>query len=406
MPLDGFRESRVLRWENIYLVILLGISVAVQRLLTSGCCNGPDFVTYLDIAQQISQPHFWTTPEAFNENFWAMLYPTFLYLILRLPGATVETIQWIQMIIAATLSVGGWLLVYRQGRMTRLVTATVIALSPTTIWVGNSLGYEVILAWFLTFSLAIAWTINRSTTTVSQPLLLVVAAVAGVLMGFAVLTQSKSIVVLPVIVYLLWKASKRLGIASILGFLLATIPWSVRNLLVLGNPSITTHNSAYNLWIGNSPFATLGGSTMPPEQMPADTETQLSEALNFIVSQPEIAINLVFRKAMRLWEPIFVYPDVIPVGIGRSLLHVLAAMLTILILGGFIAFMGGRLFVSPPAIPDLTPLAVFVVLFYLTHLPFIAEPRFMTAVYPITVAVAISTIVFMRKRQKTVRNIG
>jgi len=398
MPSRDLRNSRIFAWEYIYLVVLMAISLIAQRLLSSGCCNGPDFVTYLGIAQQqMNKPDFWMTPDAFNGNFWAMLYPTFLHFFLMLPGATIESIQWFQMILAATLAIGGWLLLFQQSRAIRLTTASVIALSPTTIWIGNSLGYEVLLAWFLTFALAIAWKFNRSQEFRQNVGTIVLSACSGLLMSLAVLTQSKSIVVLPVILYLLWKRSSRLVVWNIIGFLFLILPWAIRNLIVLGNPSIATNNGAYNLWIGNNPAATFGGSMMKPEQMPEGASAQLHAAIEYIVSQPEIALNLVFRKAMRLWEPLYLYPEMIPAGIGRTMLHILAATLTVLVLLGFVVFVGGRLFTSPPEIPDLAPLALFVILFYLTHLPFIAEPRFMTAVYPVTAAVAIPTLFFIWK---------
>jgi len=129
----------------------------------------------------------------------------------------------------------------------------------------------------------------------------------------------------------------------------------------------------------------------------------LNSAVSFIISQPEIAINFTFRKVMRMWEPLYLYPELIPAGIGRTAIHVVTAALAVLMLGGFVAFVGGRLFVRPPQIPDVAPLAAFVLLFYVSHLPFIAEPRFMAAVYPVTVAVSVATLSYLYSRYKGLR---
>jgi len=124
------------------LGLLVLSSLVLQRVLTSGCCEGPDLVAYFEIAQlQATQPGFWSDPEAFNGNFWAMAYPTFLYLVVGVGGGSLEVVQWIQMGLAALLSVGAWLLAFPFGRGLRLAVATVVAWSPTTLWIGASLGY-------------------------------------------------------------------------------------------------------------------------------------------------------------------------------------------------------------------------------------------------------------------------
>jgi len=391
-------------FEYIFLACLVTLSVILQRVLTSGCCVGPDLVAYLEIAQmQATQQSFWTSPEAFKENFWAMGYPTALHYILSLSGDSLVIVQWIQMVMAASLGIGAWFLAFRMGIKVRLLAASIVALSPNTFWTGNSFGYEILLAWLLTFSLSLSWWASRNEGNISIRVQLVASGIAGLLLGLGVLTQSRAIVVTPVIFYLLWRNSRARAWWGLAGFLIATIPWALRNLFVLGTPNIFTGNGAYNLWIGNNPETTNGGSMMRPLSMPAGSSEQLSQALTFIISQPEIAINFVFRKTMRMWEPLYLYPELIAPGIGRTLIHVATAALSVLILVGFLVFLGGRLFTRPPTVPDVAPLAVFVLLFYLSHLPFIAEPRFMASVYPVTAVVSVSTLFALVVRFRKLR---
>lgn len=392
------------RREYFFLACLMVLSIILQRILSSGCCVGPDLVAYLEIAQlQATQQDFWSSPEAFRENFWAMGYPTFLHYLLNLSGDSLAIVQWVQMFMAASLGLGAWVLSMHMGTKIRMWAATIVALSPTTIWMGNSFGYEVLLAWLLTFGLALALWVSRNGKEFSFRFKVIAAVCAGILLGLSVLTQSRAIVVAPVIFYLLWRNSRAQAWWGVGGFIAVTLPWALRNLFVLGTPNIFTGNGAYNLWIGNNPETTTGGSMMRPPSMPENSSEQLSGAIDFIISQPEIAVNFVFRKAMRMWEPIFLYPEVIPAGIGRTSIHFVTTVLALFVLLGFLAFLGGRLFTRPPQVPDVAPLAVFVLLFYVSHLPFIAEPRFLASVYPVTVVVSVSTLFALVSRVRMSR---
>jgi hypothetical protein len=65
---------------------------------------------------------------------------------------------------------------------------------------------------------------------------------------------------------------------------------------------------------------------------------------------------------------------------------------------GVVAFIATRIVAGAKAVPAITAPAIFVVLFFLVHLPFIAEPRYMTPVLPVSVAVAIATWVQVVQR--------
>ena len=400
---DRLRSLASRRYFEFGILGLLVLSsLVLQRVLTSGCCEGPDLVAYFEIAQlQATQPEFWSDPEAFNGNFWAMAYPTFLYLVLGVGGGSLEVVQWIQMVLAAGLSVGAWLLAFPLGRGLRLAAATVVAWSPTTLWIGASLGYEVLLATLLLTSLVFALSPLVRGKGGGVWARLLVPGIAGLALGLALLTQSKTLVLVPLIAYLLWRQGRRELTWGGVGFLIPVGAWMVRNLAVLGNPSPLTRNGGYNLWAGNNPEVTNGGSMFVPD-IPASAGSEFSAGLNFIISQPEVAIGFVFRKAMRMWEPLFIYPDLFSPGPVRTLLHLGAALLGGVLLVGFVLYLGGRVFSRPPQVPTVGPIAVFVLLFYAVHLPFIAEPRFMSAVHPMIVTVALPTLVYAWTRQREI----
>ena len=380
-------------------------SVLLQRLFTPGCCEGPDLVAYAEIAaRQSEQSDFWMRADAFESNFWGMLYPTFLHYAQLVTGGSLEAIQWIQRVFVAVLVPGAWLLTAHLGRRVRCATVLVLVLSPTTFWLGNSYGYEVLLALFLTFGVVLAWGFGGKEFFQSSRLNSLVAVASGLLIGLAVLTQSKAIVALPVIVFLLWR--QKLGRIwwGALSFFITVLPWMLRNLVVLGTPSPFSNNAGYNLWVGNNPEAVLGGSLLTAPPLPPGVTSQLRAGLDFIISQPEAMQDLFFRKVVRLWQPLYVYPEFIPVGPGRTMLHLVAGLLAALVVIGFVLFLGGRLFSKPPIVPNVTPIAVLVLLFASSHLPFIAEPRFMTVVYPLTLSVAVPTLLYLARNLRAAVN--
>jgi hypothetical protein len=228
-----------------------------------------------------------------------------------------------------------------------------------------------------------------------------VPILSGLALGGAVLTQSKAVVLAPVVGYLLFRQGRRAFLWGTAGMAAAVVPWILRNVIVLGTPSPFTNNGGYNLWVGNNPAATTGGSIVVRPALPFGETSETRAAVDFMVSQPEATMSLLFRKAMRLWEPLFIYPEAFAPGIGRTAIHIAAGILAVLVFVGFVVFVGARLFTKPPTVPDIAPVAAAVCLFYLAHLPFIAEPRFMASVYPLTVAVAVATMVFLVRRLLT-----
>jgi len=140
-----------------------------------------------------------------------------------------------------------------------------------------------------------------------------------------------------------------------------------------------------------------GGAMLEPPAVPLGL-TPIQAALNFVVSQPERAVELVILKTARLTQPLFVYPEILAPGPGRTMLHALVALINMLIVLGVVLYLGARIVSGPRDLPPLTAQAVFVVLFFIVHLPFIAEPRYMAPVLPISSAIAAATWICMIQR--------
>lgn len=384
------------RWELLYLFALALLATGLTLVLNPGHPTGPDIHSYVPIAEAIvADPSYLTRADAFQGNFWSMGYPTLLAVMLWTTGS-VQGVTVLQAVVIGTLVFVPWLLTRHIPGSTRFIAPAVLVVCPPIWGIGTSIGYEAVYALVLCYSLAIAWIISGN-RQVTQRHSIWLAILTGLLLGVGVLIQSKTVIVVPVILYLLYKNRIQLFWLGVFGFLIPILPWSIRNIFVLRTANPLAENGPFNLWVGNNPVTTTGGSMLEPPPVPAG-QSATSAAIDFLINQPERAIELVILKSARLTQPLFVYPEILQPGPGRTTLHVLAAATNLLIVLGVIAFLGARLVGGPQSSPRVAALAVFVALFFLVHLPFIAEPRYMTSVLPISVSVAVATWLFTLKR--------
>ena len=88
----------------------------------------------------------------------------------------------------------------------------------------------------------------------------------------------------------------------------------------------------------------------------------------------------------------------------RTALTVYAISFTALVLAAFLAYAFGQL--CCVELPKLSPLMWFVVFFFLVHLPFLAEPRFLTPIAPTAIVVAVPTILTLFQRRLRLRTLS
>lgn len=312
-------------WEYGYLGLLVILAIIIQFVLHPEVPTGPDVEAYTSLANEQMQTGFWWDPSAFRDNFWSMAYPTILASLLRFSGNDLGVVVHAQTILAASLIVVPWLLTRHISGKVRFVAPFVLLINPALWWMGWTIGYEFLLSVLLSFALAIAWAVRFSPRH-SERWSLFWSAVVGLLLAGAILTQTKSLIVVPVIVYVLYSRSRRSAWIGSLATVAGRFPWMLRNWIITGNPSPLSRNAEYNFWVGNNPLNPTGGSMLIAPTTPSD-KSQVSAAVDFIVSQPERFIELLWSKAARLAEPVFVYPAVFEPGPLRTALHLLSAVM-------------------------------------------------------------------------------
>lgn len=232
-----------------YLGSLFVVAAFAQWAVAPDEPTGPDIHAYGRLATDLmGRADYWSDPNAFDGNFWAMAYPTLMAQFMRISGGSLELLVTLQILLVASLVVVPWVLLRGVSVGTAAVASAALALSPSLWAMGPSVGYEPILAWLLSASLMGAWLV-RTRPRLGRWAAFSWSFMSGFALALAILTQTKSAVVAPVIAYLLWSRRPRLAATGALGILVGLAPWILRNLVIVGNPSPFTHNGPYNLWV-------------------------------------------------------------------------------------------------------------------------------------------------------------
>jgi 4-amino-4-deoxy-L-arabinose transferase-like glycosyltransferase len=262
------------------LLLALAMRLALWRLPLHQLAN--DEVEYVTVARDLLAGHGWRFYDSYP---WlrAPLYPLFLAGSLWLTGGDLHRAA-LPNIALSLINVGLWALLARElaphnarhGRRLALVTAALGALLLTLSTFASLYMLETLFATLLSGALLALLRYRRRPR-------LVLAALAGVLLGLAALTRSLALPLLPLgALYLFVVAGCALRVArsrpsqgyvqSLIGLvaaplvfgiaaLLVIAPWSARNYQAYGQFILVETGFSYNMWAFNEPredLATIG----------------------------------------------------------------------------------------------------------------------------------------------------
>jgi 4-amino-4-deoxy-L-arabinose transferase-like glycosyltransferase len=296
---------------DVALIVALSVLARLPWILIVHAVPTSDSYFYFLGAKSIAAGHGYSIlghPTAFFPVGW----PGFLAGLFLLTGPSFAAIEALNLVLWS-LSGGLVCVLGRRlgGRAVGLVAGILVAVAPTiTIYAMRAPSEALFIPLLLIVCLLL--TSRRETPSLRR------AAVAGVLLGIAILVRSTA-ELLPLLlpVWLLlrrprresWRAALVLAVAS--GLVL--VPWAVRNEVVMHSLTLST-NGGYTIWIGANPDATGGfgvrgqhpkwGIDSVASEVAQDT-TLTSKAVSFVVHHPAQWLGLVPAKFGYLmsWGP-------------------------------------------------------------------------------------------------------
>jgi len=384
--------------------ILLGISLLSLTLQLSiilipeQSLWGPDGGTYVGIANAIGEPLDIFRSDLGDGGYWAIGYPIFLSLVGLLPGDTTTSAVFIQSLLLIATSTAAFGVAAPLPMLLRVVTFSLVALSPSLLFASRVIGYESLLMFLLTIAIYFVMRIRKRLNG-----FILSALAAGFVLGLATWVQSKTLALMPVFVLaLLVTRPFRDGFVKagwlVAGYLSLTGLLAIRNGVSTGSFSPVTSNAAVNIHIGNSP-----GSSGRYEDVafpPGWRETLSERVLTFALDQPREFVALQVRKMVELFVPTRERPDfgLMPLDLSLEALQMIWLAALALGLGLFVAGLALR---ALGRYSDFWPVAFIVVVGLSTHIPFIAEARMRIPYEPSLVILTVTAIAVLIRRWKS-----
>lgn len=302
----------------VFLVALLARVVFVvaqlELQLFDIAFDATDSSLYRRLAEGILSGQGFVDAEGEPTAFVGIGYPAFLALLFQISDSTLF-IALVQSVIgAATVSLIAWM----GGRLGQLSGAWIAGIAAAfyphlIFWTGYVLT-ETIYVFLLVAAVAAAVAASREGDNRVQ-----FAAVSGVAFGCAALVRPIALGLGLLFVALafflrLYRTRALVGLAALA---LIMAPWVVRNAIQLGAPVVTSTESGYVLWQGNSPGANGGtrGYVDELDFKPLNLSENLSEverdaeyrrqALRWMARNPNRVLELVPKKLWNMWRPTY-----------------------------------------------------------------------------------------------------
>jgi hypothetical protein len=344
--------------------------------------NGGDAHTYIKLAGDWSSLDRLLSPDAFEGNFWPAGYSGFLQIFAPFGDNDLLVVRLVQVAMVLSMAVAGGLLARTVSETARTVTVIAIAFSPTLIWGGWALGYEILLGWLLLTSLVLLWGPDRSRSKW-------LPALAGALAGVALVVQFRAVAAVPVLAYLAWRLGRQATFAFALGVAVPLGAWMLRTYLATGLPVPWSSNGGYNLWDGNGPHAT-GHNVFPLPPIPPGESGYFSAAVHWILAHPAEFFDLSAKKALFLFYPTQ-FADISERLPGENWVTVGQWAYSIVVVALLAAFAGALIWRPETPILKLAPVFFLAMIFLFFNIVFIVEARFRIPVEAMLITVCVCT---------------
>ena len=429
----GRRSRQTHAWNLLVLILTITVVLKVYYvLLFPWEPDGWDALGYHTAGRALVEEGL-LTRHSYVITMTASAYSFLIAAIYAATGIHPLVVKVVQIVPAVGIAIFVVLITRRLfgARAARLAGAVAL-LSPVWLYSAELIAYEL---WLALGTVVTIWClINYAHASSRNQRRLLWLGGAGAMLGFSLFLQLKMAVLLVLATGYIWYVDRHrvgnalprrwfpprvLSIITIL-WLLALLPstlFGVRNFRVWGEFIPTTVSSGVVLWTGNNPSATGGTKSYPqPEEfwqllhhyhaqgITATSETRAygQMALRFMAAHPSSAFRLALRKLHRVWGTI--EPGVMGEHVERRTVAFLGGWLDEEALKSVSALlqMVSLLTLTVGAFTVCWPVGIAqrqsssgivragrwlvlatIVLFWLSHMPFLGESRYRIPIMPL-----------------------
>ncbi|HXI82744.1 MAG TPA: glycosyltransferase family 39 protein [Verrucomicrobiae bacterium] len=224
------------------------VAIAPNRMAYG---NAPSL---LALTKNIAEGRGYTDEEGNPDSYFIPAYPFLVAGCQMLTGNSLLGVKIVHIVLDIGTAIAlSWLLLKTCPALAALFFTTTFALHPLLLHLGNNVDDEPLLVFFVIASfVALYRAIDLSS--------LWRFALAGFLLGLAILTKSTPIFLPYVATAVMFLATRRMKTNRMthwLAYLLASItvllPWAYRNYVVFGHFAVSTRGIGTNLWWGSDP---------------------------------------------------------------------------------------------------------------------------------------------------------
>jgi hypothetical protein len=299
----------------IALVIRIAfVIVQIELQLFDIAFDATDSSLYRSLAEGLAVGDGFVNSEGDPTAFVGIGYPAFLALLFQLSDSTLF-IALIQAVLgAATVAFIAYLGGAVGGDKGAWISGLAASFFPHLIfWTGYVLT-ETLYVFLLVGAVAATMRAVRGLTRRAR-----LAALSGAAFGAAALVRpiALGLGLLFVGIGLALKDHRKPALIGLGVLVLVMAPWAIRNAIQLGSPVVTSTESGYVLWQGNSPDATggTGGYVDAVDFTPLDLPEGLTEAekdaryrraaLKWMRDNPQKVVALIPTKLWNMWRPTY-----------------------------------------------------------------------------------------------------
>lgn len=402
------REQPRTAYWTFFLRLALSLGALVCGLILAFHVQarlwGPDADKYLSIASEIRALSSLFQPDLSDDRYWAIGYPVFLAAIQSPLERHLAAVLGVQILMVISMA---WMVHFILRPISEYVAMAgfvAVLLSPTLVFGALTIGHELLFGWLVSASVTLLWS-QRCRYAVTRLQVALSGSTAGVLMGLAVVTQSKAaaLAVLTIaLCILLTRSWKVISVGTFaLGVLVVMAGLTFRNGVAFGEWNPITTNGPINIWLGNNPDSTGAYTWVAP---PVGWDENLPELiLNFARTSPDEFIILQLTKVRELWLPMPTN-EILYGNSGLGILRAFEWAWVIWLAVAFVLFIAGALLRVHSRIMLLSPIAATVILGLLINVPFIAERRMRIPFESLIIAISVAATWLLLRRWTTARS--